>query len=186
MNTTSESPMAPQKSWWGRNWGWVLPVGCLSLLLSCGCLGALIAGLVYKSVGDNPVRTEALERARASPEVRAALGEPIQAGMMRQFSLQSGSEGGSADLVIPIGGPQGAGLLRARAYKEGERWHYTSLLVELSEGTIDLLDPTPGEPLPRPERPSGRPDLPAVEPLPEDDAPPAEQAPQREPQKSDP
>ena len=181
MNTTSDQDsLVPRKGWWSRNWGWVLPLGCLSMVLSCGCLAMLFGGLAYKALGDSPVKAEALERAQNSPEVRAALGTPVEAGMMRQFSFKSGSAGGSADLLIPLKGPQGEGLLRAQAFKMGDRWHYTTLSVELPEGTVDLLHPSlPGAPAhPRLENP-GRPALPPVEPLPEDDAEPTDPKPQK-------
>src|SRR6218665_85638 len=174
MNTTTEGPMAPQKSWWGRNWPWVIPVGCLGLLLSCGCLGALFAGLALKSFSDTPVFTESVARAKQSPEVREALGEPIETSWLgQQMNIKTHNDEGPAQLTIPLKGPRGEGMLRVKATKTEGNWRFQTLRVDVPDrAPINLLDTPSAEP-PEPEPPSARPDLPQVEPLPEeDDEPP--------------
>ena len=43
----------PQKSWFGRNWKWVVPVGCLTPILVCGGFFTLIFGAVFGMLGLN-------------------------------------------------------------------------------------------------------------------------------------
>jgi hypothetical protein len=170
MNTMTEGQMAPQRGWWSRNWKWVVPSGCLGILLSCGCLGALIFGLTWQTLRSTGVFVEAVAQAKQSPEVRQALGEPIEAGMMLQGSIEThNGDRGSANFSVPLKGSKAEGTLFVEAYKNGEKWQFTTLAVEVpGRPTIDLLGGAPAPPadtVPFPDT------LPEVEPLPEDDAP---------------
>ncbi len=161
--------MAPRRSWWGRNWKWVVPTGCLGLLLSCGCLGALIFGAAFQSLRSASVVVEAVALAKQSPEVRQVLGENIQAGLAVSGSFQSSNDRGSADVSIPLDGSKADGTLHVEAYKDGEQWKFTQLQVDVpGRPPIDLLGGGAGPPpntVPFPES------LPDVEPLPEEDEP---------------
>ncbi|WNG44664.1 hypothetical protein F0U60_11620 [Archangium minus] len=172
MNTMTEGQMAPQQSWWGRNWKWVVPTGCLGLLLSCGCLSALIFGVTWQALRGTGVFVEAVTQAKQSPEVRQALGEPVEAGLMLQGSIQSHNDQGSANFSVPLTGPKGEGTLYVEAYKNGEDWKFTTLRVDIpGRPGIDLLGGAPAPPpdtIPFPDSP---PELPDVEPLPDEDEP---------------
>lgn len=165
--------MAPQPSWWSRNWKWVVPSGCLGLLLSCGCLGALLFGVTWQALRSTGVFVEAVTQAKQSPEVRQALGEPIEAGMVPQGSIEShtedGAQRGSANFSVPLKGPRADGTLYVEAYQNGDKWTFTTLTVEIpGRPSIDLLGGAPAPPgntVPFPDS------LPEVEPLPEDEAP---------------
>ena len=173
MNAMSEGPMAPQKSWWGRNWPWVVPMGCLGLLLSCGCLGALIAGFAFKGLSDTPAYTEAVARARQSPAVREALGEPLETSWNgQQMDVKTSGDEGSARLTIPLKGPRGSGLLRVLALKKEGTWRFQTLRVDVADREpIDLLD-TPADEPSGSDEPPGLDEPPGARPdLPEDDAP---------------
>jgi hypothetical protein len=176
MSTMSEGPMDPPKSWWSRNWAWFLPMGCLGLLLSCGCLGAVIAGFTLKSLRDTGVFAEALTRMRQSPEARDLLGEPIEADWKIQGSLQTHNGEGSAQLGIPVHGPKASGTLQVEAYKrDTDTWTFTHLSLEVPDRpTLDLLGGPPSAP---PGTLPARPDLPDVEPLPDDEEPPPAEPP---------
>lgn len=170
MNTMTEGHLAPQQSWWSRNWKWVLPSGCLGLLLSCGCFTALIFGFTWQALRGTGVFVEAVAQARQSPEVRQALGEPIEAGLMLQGSIQThNNDQGSANFSVPLKGSRAEGTLFVEAYKHGEEWKYTTLKVEVpGHPTIDLLGGPPESPpdtVPYPDS------LPDVEPLPDEGEP---------------
>jgi hypothetical protein len=171
--------MAPQKSWWSRNWAWFLPMGCLGLLLSCGCLGALIAGFTLKSIRDTGVFAEALTQTKQSPEAREVLGEPIEADWKFQGSVSTENGRGSAHLAIPVHGPRAAGTLQVEAYKRDEdSWTFTTLRLEVPDHPeIDLLGGPPSAP---PGTIPARPDLPEVEPLSEEEEPMPEEPPTRD------
>ena len=52
-----------------------------------------------------------MARARANPEVVAALGEPIESGLLISGSINVEGSGGNVDVSIPISGPKGSGTL---------------------------------------------------------------------------
>ncbi len=132
--------------------GW----GCFGKGMACGCVGCLLLVLALVGVallgggaalfglsGGGP-RDEALARARAEPELVAALGEPITAGLLTSGSIQLDNASGSADLSIPLSGPKGSATLYLVATKDAGQWHYTTLAVELADGgrRIDLAPAT--------------------------------------------
>jgi len=145
----------PNPGWFGRNWKWFVPTGCLTVLLLCalvlfGLIGLGIKGVSGLMSGSEPVR-HAMQLAQANAEVKAALGEPLETGMGFQGSLNTHNDSGSADLSLPITGPKGSGRLYVKGSREADRWTYRLIEVAIdgSEQRIDLLGPkaTPATPL---------------------------------------
>ncbi len=137
----------PNPGWFGRNWKWFVPTGCLTVLLLGALVLAGLIGLGIKGVsglmsGSEPVR-HAMQLAQANPEVKAAFGEPLETGMGFQGSLTTDNDRGSADLSLPITGPKGSGRLYIKGSREADRWTYRLIEVAIdgSERRIDLLGP---------------------------------------------
>jgi len=134
-----------QTSWWGRNWKWVVPIGCLVPLLSCGCCVGSVLFTVFGAIKSSEPYADALARARANPQVQAALGNPIEAGLFPSGQLQTktsnGVETGTVNLTIPISGPNGAGTIIVAGNKRGGQWDYSTLQVDIDSPpqTISLL-----------------------------------------------
>ena len=133
----------PQKSWWKRNWKWVVPTGgCLTLLI----IGGLIVGSIFFGVSKmfknaTPYQ-EALSMAKADKKVTQTLGEPIETDGMAGGELNYKNGQGSADLSIPIKGPNGEATLFLVGEKLEDTWEYSKLEVQINdtERVIDLLD----------------------------------------------
>lgn len=141
MNTMPQPDGAPvvQKSWWGRNWKWVVPVGCLVPMLCCVSFGAVTYLGVSKFITGSPVFAEALGRASGHPDVRSTLGEPLMPGFGIQGELKESGEGGNADFSVPLEGPKGKGTLRVKAQRERGKWEFSRIDVEAGGKTIDVL-----------------------------------------------
>ncbi len=99
-------------------------VGGLLLLggLGVGCLQSLMKGEAYDL---------AMARAQQDPKVVEALGAPLTAAFWITGSVSSNSEGGRADLQIPVTGPKGTGVIAASAVKGGGNWGLNSLQVRV-------------------------------------------------------
>ena len=132
-----------QKSWWGRNWLWVVPVGgCLTLIvLFIFGIGAALFGVSEVLKGSEPYEY-AIEEARNDSEVIAILGEPIQTSGMMEGTVNFKNDSGRVNLEVPIRGPNGTATVKVKGEKEDGEWTYEELYVtiEKTDEKINLLD----------------------------------------------
>jgi hypothetical protein len=137
----SYAPQPPQRSWWGRNWKWVVPVGCLSPLLLCGGCVALIVGIVFGALKGSWAYSEGLELARHNKTVVEKLGEPLQADWLVTGSIRINGPTGDAQLNIPLVGPKNSGTLTVVAHKRADQWQFEQAEVQIKgdPARIDLL-----------------------------------------------
>ncbi len=140
-------------SWFGRNWFWALPVGCLMPVVLCGgCVGALFF-TVFGAIRSSEPYREAVAVAMASPAVKAELGEPLEVGFWTNGNIQINPEAdftnrniqinngtGKADFQIPIKGSKKSGTIYVEATRDGADWDYARLELEPQGGgkPIDL------------------------------------------------
>lgn len=144
-----EPPPLPTRStsWWDRNWKWAVAV---LIALSLGAAVAFVFGLLAV-LRSSDAYQGALTRARASNEVIAALGSPVEDRLWFTGNIQRTNESGRADLAIPLRGPKGDAVLHVAATRDEAGWHYRRLLVHVAAtgANIDLSEAAPIE---RPSR----------------------------------
>lgn len=134
-----------ERTWWKRNWQWLVPAGCFSALILAGAVFAvvvfLLVGGVFGHVKSSDVYQQALARAKADQAVLDALGTPIKDGRFPSGSINTSGSSGSADLSISISGPKGKGTLYAVAARSAGEWSFSQLVVtiEATGRRIDLL-----------------------------------------------
>ena len=131
--------------------------GKSTFTLACGiiaaaflCLGLVIAAVVgamlfgFNSMKSTAVYQQAVTIAQNNPKVINALGEPIETGFFLSGSINVNSEGGNADIAIPLSGPKGKGTLYLQATRTAGNWDFYLLEVEVegSSGRINLLAET--------------------------------------------
>jgi len=131
-----------QKSWFGKNWIWVVPVGgCLTLIIiAVVFIGSVFFGV--KEVFKNSTPYEyALEQAQNNPEVMSALGNLIESDGMISGNISYQNNSGVADFSIPIKGSKGKGRIFIVAEKSGDEWIYEKLYVVIkdTQEEINLL-----------------------------------------------
>ncbi len=143
-------PSQPSSNWWNRNWKWFVPIGCLTGCLTIIVLAVIFAGtialIVFGAIKSTDVYKEALARAKANPDVIAALGSPIKEGLFVSGNTNVNGASGEANISIPISGPKGKGTIYVVAKKSLGRWEYSELVVEIekTKERIDLLaEPEP-------------------------------------------
>jgi hypothetical protein len=142
---------ASAPNWFGRHWKWLVPVGCLTLLLVVlGGVLALVA-FVFGMMKQAEPYQHGLAAASAHPAVVQALGTPLRGGLMLQGHIEVSDEDGSAELTIPIEGPRGEGKVYVVARKQGGPWVYDVLEADIgAPARIDLRGTHP--PVPAPAR----------------------------------
>ena len=133
----------PKQGWWSRNWKWFVPVACLVAFVLCiGCIALFVVvmrGASSKVIESTDVCQQAMTQLQANAEAVEALGTPIEIGAGAGGSYEATGPSGSADLSIPVSGPQGSGTLYVVATKSAGIWHY-EVLELATEGVADRID----------------------------------------------
>ncbi len=141
----TQPPPQPPQGWWGRNWKWFVPTGCLGLILLLVAGGFAIIWLALSMIKSSDVYRNAVEQAKANPEVVSQLGEPIEEGWYVKGNVRDSGGVGFADLEIPISGPEKSGTIYAVAMRDGSagEWKYTQLQVGIDglDGRVQILNP---------------------------------------------
>jgi hypothetical protein len=137
-----QQPPAPQqKGCLGRNWKWMVPVGCLGLILGVVLVGCVIFFAAMSAVKSSDVYQGALRAAQAHPAAIQRLGEPIKDGWLVSGNVNYTNGSGNANFDIPVSGPKGSGTLHVIAVNLGGAWMYERLDLAVAGGqTISLLD----------------------------------------------
>lgn len=132
-----------ERSWWSRNWKWVVPVGCLTPIVICGGGVALFASLIFGIVKQSGAYQDSLAQVRADPRVTAALGEPIEPGWLVTGNVEVNGAAGEANISYGVTGPDGSGTVYVEADKTAGQWTFHVLLVDIDDtgDRIDLLAP---------------------------------------------
>lgn len=130
------------RSWFARNWGWAVPLGgCLTIIiLFIVFLGSVIFG-VNEIITESTPYKEALVKVNEDDYIVNILGEPIETNGIMNGNLSYTNGMGSADISIPIKGPDGEAQLYVVGTKKNNEWSYSEMYVIISETDeqIDLL-----------------------------------------------
>jgi len=148
-DTSPVTAAPPRKGWWGRNWKWFVPSGCLTILLLAVGFACLIATIVFGAIKSSDAYKMALTKAKADPRVMSALGFPITDGFYVLGKTNVNGTSGQADLTVPISGPNGKGTIYFVASKFAGKWTFSKLMVEIDKTgqRIDLIeDPATSSP----------------------------------------
>ncbi|CAM1334554.1 cytochrome c oxidase assembly factor Coa1 family protein [Tenacibaculum aestuariivivum] len=136
-----------QKSWFARNWGWVVPVGSCG----CGCLAIILIAFfgigvtifsVFNSVTNPTPVAYAISKASKNEEVRLVLGSPIQKVGIASGTIIVNNENGDVDFSIAIKGSKEAGTLVVRGMRFNAEWIYEDLYVRV-ENTSQIINLLP-------------------------------------------
>ena len=118
---------------------WLVPTGCLSLLLLLAVFVGSIMFLVFGALRSTDVYKTAVARAKADLRVRAALGDDVHQGVFLSGNTNVNGASGQANLSIPISGSKGKGTIYVVATKSAGEWNYSQLVVKTESGeTINL------------------------------------------------
>ena len=129
----------PPTNWFGRNWKWVVPIGCLLPVL---CIGGCALAIFFFAMGtmkQSDAYKMALARAQTNPALIEAIGSPIlQTGIVPGNTNVNGPTG-EANLSIPLSGPKGKATLYVEAKKSADTWFFQTMVVKI-EKTGERID----------------------------------------------
>jgi hypothetical protein len=122
-------------------WVWV-GLGCGVLIAGAVAFVAFILFVVFASMRSAQPYQDGLHLAQRDPRVIAALGSPVEAGLLMSGSIKTENREGSANISIPLHGPKGKASLSVVGTKHRGNWSYSEMTVTLDKGgEIDLLAP---------------------------------------------
>ena len=123
-------------------WKWIIPSGCLLVVLVCGgCLIAPFYG-VYSALTGSEFYEQALQEMNDSQELTDLLGSPIEhsPGWKFQGNINVNNDAGNADMTFPVKGPQGAGSASVVAQRAQGTWTIQTLSIEVEgHGTVHII-----------------------------------------------
>jgi hypothetical protein len=143
MEPAAPPPPMPQPNWFGRNWKWVVPVGCLLPVLFVGGCALMVFFFATSMMKQSEAYKIALARVQANSAVVEAIGSPIsQTGIVSGNSNVNGAAG-EANLSIPLSGPKGKATLYVEAKKSADRWFFQTMVMKIEKTgeRIDLNKP---------------------------------------------
>jgi hypothetical protein len=116
----------------GRNWIWVVPLGCLTpILLVGGCFVVSVVA-IFGLLKSSEAYTRSLAAVTANEKVQAALGQPIEPSTIVTGNINVSTNGSHADVYYSISGPKGDGSVHAVADKRNGVWVFSTNRVVLN------------------------------------------------------
>ncbi|OAG69110.1 hypothetical protein A7D17_10510 [Xanthomonas floridensis] len=141
-STQAVPPSPPvRRGWWSRHWKWALPLLALLLIaILAASLAAFVVGIARVTKSAEPYRV-GLAAAQQDVRVIAALGAPIEDGVIPSGSISINGGSGNANFSVSLHGARGNGTLYIEAERHAGRWHYTTLeVVPDASAAIALLE----------------------------------------------
>jgi hypothetical protein len=129
----------PQRSWWGRHWKWVVPVGCLMPIMCCCGPIALSVSMLFGMIKGSMPYTDSLAAAKANVDVQNALGTPIEPDFIVGGNISLNGSSGAANIFYNITGPSGTATVRVNGTKSGGVWSYLYMDATIN-GTTTKID----------------------------------------------
>jgi hypothetical protein len=133
-----------RRSWWGRNWFWVVPTGCLIPVVVCAGFVALILTVVFGAIKSSAPYTESLAAVKQHRQAQELLGEPIEPGFFVTGSINVSGSSGDANISYSVSGLKGSGTVYVVAEKKAGEWDYETMVLDCA-GTGDRIDLLPQE-----------------------------------------
>lgn len=120
----------------------IVAAGCAVLFVAFCAFLAVIMVVAFGALHHTDAFRAAFGRASHDPRVKAALGAPIEAGLIIRGSVGSEGGNGQANIHFSLLGTRQNAQVHVVGEREGREWHYTVMTVEPDRGdAIDLLKP---------------------------------------------
>lgn len=146
----------PEKSWFGRNWLWFVPVVILLPVMCCCGGGGMLAWWGLGQMQNLPPYVDSVAAAEQDPAVQQALGTPVSVPTVfgfpngGTFNLKTDNAGTQFVAKLPLDGSAASGTLHVEANSlDNLNWTYTVREVVLNDASgtvIDLLPTGKGSP----------------------------------------
>ena len=125
-----------QKSWWGCNWKWLVPISGIILILIAMFFSSGMDGIatdLVQAYADTELYENALEKVKSDERVTELLGEikPIDKLAILEGFLEYSNDNKTVNSSIRIVGDKGKAGLDISADKLNDEWNYTKINVRI-------------------------------------------------------
>jgi hypothetical protein len=118
-------------TWYQRNWKWFVPALILAAIL---VIVLFLGGLLWfleSAVHGAFAYDVAVKTASVSPQVKEALGSPLQVGWLTTGGFNYSGPEADVQISIPVSGPKGRGHISVVAKKRANHWSFESFEVDV-------------------------------------------------------
>lgn len=134
--------LIPQKSWWSKNWKWLIPVFLL-IVVSIGILSSISGENttdIVQAYSEKTLYENAIAKAKTNQKVLEVLGEiePIDKLAILEGSAIYSNNKNSIKTSIRIKGSKAKGKLDIDAKKIGSEWIYKSITVRIKNSKVEI------------------------------------------------
>ncbi len=135
-----------KKTWWIRNWKWIIPISFLTICITFFFLMTGNATVRYGSVYLQPkLVNEAYQMASENETVTQKLGELSPYNFLRliEGDVMYSNNNNTVDVTINLLGTKNKGKLDIVAHRNGEHWEYQKIVVRIKKPekeTIPILE----------------------------------------------
>ena len=141
--------LVENKSWWNKNWKWIIPVFGIFLFsiftISTTGIGENTFDVI-KAYADPDLVETALNKAQENEEVKELLGTLEQVDKMAKLegSVKYSNDDTSVDISVRVKGSKGKGRMRILAERNGETWEYKKIVIGIKKlkRTIEIIGET--------------------------------------------
>ena len=140
-------PKLQKRNGWSRNWKWLVPVGCVGVVILFAGFVVLMMAVLFGAIKSSDAYKIPVATAKADPRVINAIGSPVKERFFVNGSIHVSGPSGEADLSIPISGPKGKGTIYVVATKAVGKWNFSNLVFQAkgSSKRIDLNEKAPSQ-----------------------------------------
>lgn len=139
-------PPRRPRSWFDRNWKWMVPVLFVVVVLAVAGFVGIILWAVEESIHSSYPYKYAVQRATESADVAEKIGSPFKTGWFTTGRINVHNNDGVAFFRIPVVGARANGTIVVNARKHAGRWTFQTLQVEV-DGEAQPIELEGGEPL---------------------------------------
>ncbi len=140
------SDLVENKSWWNKNWKWIIPVFGIFLIsifaISTTDIGKNTIDIV-KAYADPDLVETALNKACENEEVKNLLGTLNEIDKIAKLegSVKYSNNDTSVDISVRVKGSKGNGRMRIIAERNGETWEYKKIVIGIKKlkKTIEII-----------------------------------------------
>lgn len=125
-----------QKTWWQRNWKWVVPV-CGMLLISIivfftSGMGGIATDFA-QAYSDTELYEKAINKAEADPRVQELLGkiQPIDKTAILEGEADYSNNDQTVNSTIRIIGAKGKARMDITAFRKNNEWVYSKINIRI-------------------------------------------------------